>query len=267
LISFPNAKINLGLSITEKRSDGYHNLESCFYPIEWSDILEIVPDDELNFSSSGITIPGNDESNLCLQAYHLLKKDFDIPQVNIHLHKIIPIGAGLGGGSSDGAFALKMLNEIFNLSLSIQQLESYASQLGSDCPFFIKNQAKYVTGTGDEFQTIQIDLSGKHITVIKPNIHISTAEAYAGITPDMPTKNVKDIIENQSMTDWRSILINDFEKSIFPNHTQIAEVKRKFYAKGALYASMTGSGAAVFGIFDSETEFESTDDTIWTSQL
>jgi len=266
LISFPNAKINLGLNITEKRSDGYHNIESCFYPIGWSDILEIIPSNKLTFSSTGIPIPGNGNSNLCLHAYHLLQKSFGIPPVNIHLHKVIPIGAGLGGGSSDGAFTLKILNEMFQLSLSIEQLELYAGKLGSDCPFFIQNKPKYVTGTGDNFQSVDLDMSGKYLIVIKPDIHISTSDAYAGTQPQHPTSNIKEILQNQSMSDWKDQLINDFEEFIFSNHGVIAETKKTLYERGAVYASMTGSGAAVFGIFDYKVVID-TSYTTWSSQL
>ncbi len=268
MITFPNAKINIGLNITEKRSDGLHNLESCFYPIGWSDIVEIIPSDKLGFSSSGIAIPDNKKDNLCLQAYHLLESKYHIPSVSIHLHKVIPIGAGLGGGSSDGAFTLKMLNDIFELSLSIEQLEQYAGQLGSDCPFFIQNQPKLVTGTGNVFSEIRIDhLSGKYLVVVKPNIHISTAKAYAGIKPSKTTVTLQEVLENQSTPDWKNVVTNDFEQSIFTNHSVIGEIKNMLYEKGALYASMTGSGAAVFGIFDQKIYLEYPDSTIWKGQL
>lgn len=258
MISFPNAKINIGLNITEKRPDGYHNLESCFYPIEWIDILEIVPSDSLSFSSSGISIPGNESSNLCLKAFDLLQKEHNIPPVNIHLHKVIPIGAGLGGGSSDGAFTLKMINEIFRLSLSINQLEAYAAELGSDCPFFIQNQPKFVTGTGDVFHEVKINLTGKHLIVIKPDLHVTTADAYREISPQHPLSNIKDVIENQSISTWKSCISNDFEQSIFRVHSSIAEIKKTLYKQGAVYASMTGSGAAVFGVFDKKPSLKFT---------
>jgi 4-diphosphocytidyl-2-C-methyl-D-erythritol kinase len=267
LISFPNAKINLGLNITEKRPDGYHNLESCFYPIAWSDILEITPSKQLNFTSSGIMIPGDNNQNLCLKAYRLLNEDHSISPVDIHLHKNIPIGAGLGGGSSDGAFALIMLNTMFSLELSIEQLEEYASVLGSDCPFFVRNEVMFVTGTGNHFSPIDLDLSGKHIVIIKPDIHISTSEAYVGIVPTPSAINIKEEIEDQAIFHWKKNLSNDFEKSIFPNYPNIKKIKESLYKKGALYASMTGSGAAVFGIFESEIKIEEKNHAIWTSKL
>ena len=252
MIAFPNAKINLGLNIVSKRPDGYHNLESCFYPVLWQDILEILPSKKTQFTSSGIDIPGNPDSNLCLKAYQFLKKDFDIPPVNIHLHKIIPIGAGLGGGSADATFTLKMLNELFELQISDESLERYASQLGSDCPFFVENKPVYATGTGTDFSSINIDLTGKYIVIVKPEVHVSTAKAYAGITPQVPPINVKEIIEIRNTREWKDLLKNDFEEGIFHSHPEVAAVKQLLYDHGAIYASMSGSGSAVFGIFDFE---------------
>lgn len=256
MISFPNAKINLGLYITSKRSDGYHDIESCFYPIPWLDVLEIIPSKELKFTSSGISVPGSIEDNLCLKAYHLLKTDFDIPNIDIHLHKVIPIGAGLGDGSSDAAFTLKMLNEKFELDINTQQLENYAAQLGSDCSFFVKNKPVLATKTGIEFSDINIDLTGKHLVIVKPNIHISTLEAYASISPKSLKTSVREIIENYKITEWRSSLHNDFEDSIFKNHPKIESIKNEMYKKDAIYASMTGSGSAVYGIFEQPVDME-----------
>ncbi|MDH5474822.1 MAG: 4-(cytidine 5'-diphospho)-2-C-methyl-D-erythritol kinase [Cyclobacteriaceae bacterium] len=250
MVSFPNAKINLGLNITSKRIDGYHNIASCFYPIPWHDILEIIPSEKLKFTNSGISIPGNIEDNLCLKAFHLLKKEYDIPNVHIHLHKIIPIGAGLGGGSSDAAFTLKTLNKKFKLRIDNQHLEYYAAQLGSDCPFFIKNSPILATETGTTFSPVSVELSKKFLIVMKPDIHISTAEAYVGVTPKPLKPTVKDIIENSPITKWRDLLHNDFEDSIFPNHPEIESIKKELYKKGASFASMTGSGSAVYGIFE-----------------
>jgi len=250
LISFPNAKINLGLNITSKRSDGYHNIESCFYPVPWCDVLEIIPSKELKFTSSGISVPGSAEENLCLKAFHLLKKDFDIPNIHIHLHKVIPIGAGLGGGSSDAAFVLKMLNEKFELDIGFKQLQNYAAQLGSDCPFFVENKPVIATKTGTEFSSINIDLTGKHLIIVKPNIHISTVEAYSGVKPKPIKTSVKEIIENYPITKWNDFLHNDFEDSVFSNHPEIENIKKELYEKHAIYVSMTGSGSAVYGIFD-----------------
>lgn len=268
MISFPNAKINLGLSIISKRPDGYHNLESCFYPVPWQDILEIIPADKLEFSSTGLEIPGTSEDNLCLKAYHLLKKDFDIPPFHIHLHKVIPMGAGLGGGSSDAAFLLKMINEKCELGLNNEQLEQFAAQLGSDCPFFIENKPVLAIGTGTELSSIDIDLTGKYLILIKPDVHITTADAYAGITPKEPVLSIKDIVENHTPGSWDGILHNDFEDSIFKKHKIIKAVKKKLYEYDALYASMTGSGAAVYGIFKEKVQINVPEDwTVYNCQL
>lgn len=256
MVSFPNAKINLGLNVISKRPDGYHNLDSCFYPVPWTDILEIIPSEKLAFTSSGIIIPGNPEDNLCLKAYDLLKQDFDIPPVLIHLHKIIPIGAGLGGGSSDAAFLLKMLNEKFELGINNEILKNYAAKLGSDCSFFIENKPVIVSGTGTELSSIEIDLSGKYLSIIMPDVHISTTEAYANIKVETPITSVETIIKSTTIANWKELLINDFEKSIIVNNPEIEEAKNLLYKEGATYASMTGSGAAVYGIFDKETDIK-----------
>ena len=255
MISFPNAKINIGLNITEKNPDGYHSLESCFYPIDWSDILEIIPSERFRFLSTGLPIPSSEENNLCVKAYRLLQKDYNIAPVSIHLHKVIPIGAGLGGGSSDGGFTLKMLHKIFDLPLSIAQLESYAIELGSDCPFFIQNKPVYATGTGNIFSEIFPNISGKHLVVIVPNICLSTAAAYAKISPNQPSSEIQNTIKHQPVSNWKSYLSNDFERSVFPNYPEIAKIKELLYKHGSLYASMTGSGASVYGIFDQPSKY------------
>jgi 4-diphosphocytidyl-2-C-methyl-D-erythritol kinase len=250
MIVFPNAKINIGLNVVERRPDGFHNIESIFYPVkELFDVLEVVESNELKFTSSGIAIPGNHDDNLCLKAYRLIKADFDVASVHIHLHKVIPIGAGLGGGSADAAFTLKALNELFKLQLTDEQLINYARKLGSDCAFFIKNSPVYAFGKGDEFEPIALDLSNYNIKIEYPNIHIGTAEAYAGVNPKKSVTSLKEAIY-LPISEWRNALKNDFEDSIFPNHPQIRSVKEKFYTEGALYASMTGSGSAVFGVFE-----------------
>ncbi|MBV6483790.1 MAG: 4-diphosphocytidyl-2-C-methyl-D-erythritol kinase [Flavobacteriales bacterium] len=248
MIVFPNAKINIGLNVVEKRPDGFHNIESIFYPVlELFDVLEVIISDKLKFTSSGISIPGNNQDNLCLKAYHLIKTDFDVAPVHIHLHKVIPIGAGLGGGSSDAAFTLKVLNQLFELNLTDEQLINYARKLGSDCAFFIKNEPVYAFGKGDEFEPITLDLSKFDIKIEYPNIHVGTAEAYAGVKPKKSEINLKEVIQ-LPISEWRNKLKNDFEDSIFPNHPQIKALKEQFYSEGALYASMTGSGSAVFGL-------------------
>lgn len=249
MVVFPNAKINIGLNVVAKRSDGFHNIESIFYPVKaMYDVLEIVESEQLSFSSTGISIPGNIENNLCVKAYHLIKADFDIPFVKIHLHKVIPIGAGLGGGSADAAFMLTALNELFHLQLSGNQLINYAKQLGSDCAFFIQNKPAYAFNKGDELEDVMLDLSAYDIRIEYPNIHIGTTEAYAGIIPQKNKVDLKKIIK-EPVANWKKIIKNDFEHSIFPNHPTIKQLKEQMYANGALYAGMTGSGSAVFGIF------------------
>ena len=253
MISFPNAKINLGLNILSKRPDGYHTISSCFYPVGWTDILEIIPAGTLTFTSSGIDIPGNADDNLCLRAYHLLREDHDLSPVHIHLYKIIPIGAGLGGGSADGAFALKMLNDQFNLGLSQSELKAYARRLGADCPFFIRNKPAIVSGIGDQFEKIDLDLAGKYIALVYPKVHISTKEAYSGIIPSIPNTPISDII-SQPIESWKSSLTNDFEHALSNNHPEIQTIKNDLYEIGATYASMTGSGSAVYGIFQQDMQ-------------
>lgn len=250
MISFPNAKINLGLNIIEKREDGFHNLESCFYPVTWHDILEIIPAQKVSFQSSGLEIPGNPEENLCLKAYRLLNRDFAIGPVAIHLHKIIPIGAGLGGGSSDAAFALKTLNELFNLYLEEDMLCQYARQIGSDCAFFIKNLPTLATEKGDRFENISIDLSSKCLVLVYPNIHVDTADAYSGITPSVPSKKIAGIIENEPPQNWKDLLINDFENTVFKKFPVLQRIKNELYELGAEYASMSGSGSVLLGLFE-----------------
>jgi len=267
MIAFPTAKINLGLYITEKRPDQYHSIDSCFFPIPWVDILEIQKASTLSFDSSGIAIPGDASQNLCLLAYQLLQQDFQLSPVRIHLHKAVPIGAGLGGGSADGAFALKMLNQLFDLHLTTQQLETYALQLGSDCPFFIQNKPMAVSGRGEIMKPIEFNLGGKYIALVNPKIHISTKEAYQGIQPKIPNQSCTEIIA-QPIENWRDHLKNDFEESLFPNYPQIKALKERLYQSGALYASMTGSGSTVYGIFDAEPVIKKQgDELIFTSLL
>lgn len=253
MIAFPNAKINLGLNITARRPDGYHDIESCFYPIGWCDALEIVPSSHFSFTSTGIEIPASEKGNLCIQAYHLLKEDFDLQPVHIHLHKNIPIGAGLGGGSADCAFALKLLNEIFDLNLTIKQLENYAAKLGSDCPFFINNKVVYATGTGTTFSHFPMDLSEFYIQVVYPKTHISTGEAYAGVQPAVATHTITEILTKSPKQEWRSFLKNDFEAALFGKYAELAKIKDTLYENGAVFASMTGSGSAIYGIFKAPT--------------
>lgn len=249
MVVFPTCKINLGLRITEKRPDGFHNLQSCFYPVKWGDMLEVIPADTCAFSSSGLAIPGASASNLCVQAYGLLKADFDLPPVQMHLHKVVPIGAGLGGGSADAAFTLKLLNERFALGLSVSQLEEYARKLGSDCAFFIQNRPLYCLEKGDVFEEISVDLSGYYILLVYPNLVISTAEAYAAVRPHQPETSLLSQLY-QAIDSWRSIVNNDFEDSLFPAYPILAQIKQQLYDAGAVYASMSGSGSTLYGIFE-----------------
>ena len=254
MITFPNAKINLGLKVLEKRTDGFHNIETIFYPVGLSDILEIIPsqDGNLTFETTGLRVPGDKNDNLCVKAFHLLSSVFHLPLVKIHLHKVIPTGAGLGGGSSDGAFTIKMLNDLFLLRLSDDQMMSYARNLGSDCAFFILNRAVFAFNKGDHFEPLELDLSGYQIEVVTTDIHISTAEAYSMI--DIQTESMthesqlKEIIR-KPVVEWNKILINDFEKPVFKKYPELERIKQDLYDKGALYVSMTGSGSSIYGIF------------------
>ncbi|RIV22365.1 4-(cytidine 5'-diphospho)-2-C-methyl-D-erythritol kinase [Fibrisoma montanum] len=248
MLTFPTCKINIGLRITEKRPDGFHNLQSCFYPVGWSDVLELIPASEFSFTDSGLAIPGDPTKNLCVRAYQLLKADFELPPVQMHLHKIVPIGAGLGGGSSDAAFALKLLNERFALGLTVAQLQDYARRLGSDCAFFIENKPMYCVEKGDVFQEVSLDLSGYTILLVYPNLAISTAEAYAGVRPRLPETPLSEQLQAPIET-WRDSVHNDFEDSLFPVYPVLADIKHQLYDIGAVYASMSGSGSTVYGIF------------------
>ncbi|GAB3777587.1 4-(cytidine 5'-diphospho)-2-C-methyl-D-erythritol kinase [Spirosoma horti] len=249
MLTFPTCKVNIGLRITEKRTDGFHNLQSCFYPVQWGDILEIIPATEFRFTDSGLSIPGSLSQNLCVKAYNLLKADFDLPPVQMHLHKVVPIGAGLGGGSADAAVTLTLLNDQFNLQLSTAQLEDYARVLGSDCAFFIQNRPLYCTEKGDVFSEIAVNLSGYHIVLVYPNLAISTAEAYAGIRPRETDVPLYDQLL-APIDEWPKTIHNDFEDSLFPKYPLLGQIKQQLYETGAVYASMSGSGSTVYGIFN-----------------
>jgi 4-diphosphocytidyl-2-C-methyl-D-erythritol kinase len=256
MVSFPPCKINLGLQVIEKRSDGYHNLETCFYPVPWTDILEIVPSQKLLFTATGDVIPGNPDDNLCIRAYRLLADQFKLPPVNIHLHKIIPTGAGLGGGSSDAAHTLRLLNKLFELSIDDTVLSNYASQLGSDCAFFIQDKPMIGKGRGEILSASSVLLAKKFLVIVKPAIHVSTAEAYAGITPRRPARLVHEILNDQPLHNWKDSLGNDFEQRVFDKYPSIRSIKDHLYQQGAIYASMSGSGAAVFGIFEKTVDLK-----------
>jgi 4-diphosphocytidyl-2-C-methyl-D-erythritol kinase len=254
MLAFPNCKINLGLHILNKREDGFHNLETVFYPLNIKDALEVIPfsGQQLQFIQTGLTVTGSEADNSCVKAYHLLKKDFpQLPAVQMHLHKTIPMGAGLGGGSADGAFALQLLNTKFELQLSQQQLINYALQLGSDCPFFIMNKPCFATGRGEILEPVALDLSAYKIAIINPGIHVNTGWAFSQLTPALPAKSIKQII-TQPVQTWKHELKNDFEDVVFAAHPSIKSIKETLYNEGALYAAMSGSGSTVFGIFDKE---------------
>jgi len=255
MLCFPNAKINLGLNIVSKRADGYHNLETMFYPVAIKDALVVVPaaGEKGIFKQSGILLDGNPEQNLVIKAYSLLKKEYVLPEIDIYLRKNIPFGAGLGGGSADAAFMLKLLNNIYELHIPETKLEELASQLGADCPVFIRNKPVFATGTGNIFTPIDLSLRGYFIVLVKPEIHVSTKEAYELVKPKAPAVSLKEIIGNPLET-WEKFMVNDFESSVFVKYPAIKNIKEKLYDFGALYASMSGSGSSVFGIFKEEID-------------
>ncbi len=251
MIVFPNAKINLGLNIINKRPDGYHELETCFYPVPWRDTLEIVESDKTTFNVSGIEIP-DDGDNIVLKSYRLLKTTYNLPPVNIHLHKVIPIGAGLGGGSADAAFTLTILNELFSLGLDDNMLIKYAVTLGADCAFFIKNKPLLATGIGEQLIEVNISLEGMFILLVYPDIHISTKEVFDRIQPNKPITSVSQILTGKEISEWKAILVNDFEKSLFGKYPILQKLKAHLYDSGAIYSSMSGSGSCMYGVFEED---------------
>ncbi len=255
MICFPNAKINIGLNITSRRSDGYHHLETLLYPVKINDALEIIEADKLSFEATGIEIPGFANENLCLRAYDLLKKDYDIPPVKIHLFKNIPIGAGLGGGSADAAFFIKTLNEKFELNLSTYQMQNYCRNLGTDCAFFIENKPVYAFAKGDEFEDIALDLSSYYLVLVMPPVHVSTGEAYRGVVPKQAEISLKDLIK-LPVKEWQRNIKNDFEPHILKAHPSIRGVKKALLEAGAIFSLMSGSGASVYGIFENKPDLK-----------
>lgn len=255
MIAFANAKINLGLYVTERRADGFHNLESIFLPVSLSDVVEVVRNDgdDIVFSAQGRPIDGDVESNLCVKAYRLLHRDFSLSGIEATMLKHVPIGAGLGGGSSDGAHMLKLLNQLFDLKLSTQQLQHYAAQLGSDCPFFIENTSCFVHGRGEQLDPIAFSLADTHVVIIHPGIHVGTADAYRGIQPAPASFDLRCIHE-LPREHWQGAVTNDFEKVVFGIHPEIAAIKSALLEQGAWYCSMSGSGSAVFAFFQSRVE-------------
>lgn len=260
LIVFPNCKINLGLRIIRKRPDGFHDLQTIFYPLPLHDILEIIKDNtsgkrtDIAFSVSGLEIQGKPEDNLCVQAFSLLKKDFPtLPPPAIHLHKKIPTGSGLGGGSSDAAFTLMLLNDLYHLQLSREHLVQYALTLGSDCPFFIMNEPCYAQSRGESLETIDLDLSAYTIVLVYPGIHISTAWAFSTLHPLEREKHLQDLI-GLPVEQWKAVLENDFEKPVFEIYGELKEARDRLYQQGALYAGLSGSGSTLFAIFSSKPD-------------
>lgn len=261
MVVFPNCKINLGLHVTRKREDGYHDLETIFYPLPLRDALEVVhrqsaignrqiPDNTaVSLTTSGLPVQGKTEDNLCIKAYNLLKKDHpQLSDVDMYLHKAIPMGAGLGGGSADGAFALQLLNDKFQLKIPREKLLDYSLQLGSDCPFFIINKPCFAKGRGELLQSIQLDLSAYSFLVVHPGVHINTGWAFSQLTPAPSPQPLQEIIQ-QPVNTWRNTLINDFEAPVCKQHPEMQAIKDRLYNAGALYAAMTGSGSCFFGIF------------------
>jgi len=253
MLTFPNAKINLGLNVVEKRPDGYHNIETVFYPIPLCDSLEIIlssnKEKKASLSTYGIDVKAEEKNNLVIKSYNLLDEIADLPAVDIHLYKKIPFGAGLGGGSSDAAFTLKMLNSFVQQKLSEEELIGLSSKLGADCAFFIRNVPVYATGIGDVFESIRFSLKGYHLILIKPDIFVSTPEAYQSIVPQKTTVSLKEII-HYPIPEWKKYMVNDFERPVFKKYPEIEQIKNKLYDIGALYVSMSGSGSSVFGIFE-----------------
>ncbi len=258
MVVFPNAKINLGLNITEKRKDGFHNIETVFYPIGITDILEINKSHETCYKNTEIIIEKGDlQKNLCYKAYQILQKEYNLPPVNIHLHKKIPLGSGLGGGSSDASHTLLVLNQLFNLQLNKKDLANYAKQLGADCAFFMHNTPKLAYGTGDQLTKISVDLSGFYLMVIVPNIFVSTAKAYKNVKIKKNKIPINKIIHKYPIEEWKELLINDFEDTVFEEFPLIGEIKDYLYHKGAVYASLSGSGSSLYGIFKTKPQIDS----------
>jgi len=259
MIVFPNAKINLGLNVLRRRTDGYHEIETCFYPVPWKDALEAIPAEKFSMDFSGIPIPGEGK-NIVEKAFDALGSIHNLPGASVHLHKAIPIGAGLGGGSADGAFALKLFNDLFHLNLTETSLEEFASPLGADCTFFIKNRPALASGIGEKLEQISPVLEGMQIVLVYPNIHISTKVAYESISPAIPRISIREILETKPVDQWEGVLVNDFEKPLFRKYPMLHELKLSLYENGALYSAMSGSGSSVFCIFQSPPSIEFPDD-------
>ncbi|MBS1652731.1 MAG: 4-(cytidine 5'-diphospho)-2-C-methyl-D-erythritol kinase [Bacteroidetes bacterium] len=260
MIFYSNAKINIGLNVIERLHNGYHTIETVFYPINWADAIEILDKDDdkntdFNLTIEGLAIEGNVNDNLIYKAYRLIKEQYpQLPPLNVILYKTIPMGAGLGGGSSNAAFFINAVNSIFDLNIPLSNRLIIASQLGADCAFFIENKPVFASGIGNIFSNINLNLSAYYIAVVYPKVHSNTKEAYQLVKPQKAKYNLKDVIENCPVSEWKNFLKNDFEEGIFKKHAAIAELKEKIYQNNAIYASMSGSGSAVYGIFIKKPE-------------
>jgi len=255
MIDFPNAKINIGLNITDKRPDGFHNIETIFYPISLSDILEVqilAEAGKTEVINTGIAIDAPSEKNLTYQAFRALQQMHFIPEIKLHLHKIIPFGSGLGGGSSDAAFTLTLLNKLFSLELQEDQLKRHAEKLGADCAFFLNNTPQYAFEKGDQMIATNFSLKGYYLLLVVPNISISTKFAYQGVSPQKSTASLKQNIEELKVESWKNYIKNDFEEHIFSHYPELKMIKEQLYNAGALYASLSGSGSSIYGIFKSK---------------
>ncbi|MBA3662795.1 MAG: 4-(cytidine 5'-diphospho)-2-C-methyl-D-erythritol kinase [Bacteroidetes bacterium] len=257
MIAFPNCKINLGLNVLSKRPDGFHNINTVFYPINWCDILEVVEkqsDKPLTLSVTGKEIQGKTEDNLLYKTWKIISGLKKLPPLHIHLHKVIPMGAGIGGGSSDAAFLVRLLDKKFSLELSYEEKHGIASQLGSDCAFFLSKNPLYAIGRGNDFTPVTVDLSKYYILVVFPSVHSSTKEAFDGLTPKKPMHDLKHIIETAPLSEWKNLVINDFDVTVMKKYPAIKELKDQLYKAGAVYSSMSGSGSSVYAIFNKKPE-------------
>ena len=256
MICFPNIKINLGLHVINRRADGFHNIESVFFPVNCCDMLEVIEESsssngDIVFTSTGLVVDGDAENNLIVRAYKLLHASYNLPAVRVHLHKLIPMGAGLGGGSSDAAWMIRLLNQKFEIGLSIEQMEEHAAKLGSDCAFFIRNEPAYLFGKGHELEPYQIDLKGYYIVLLYAGVHSNTALAYSNVSPrgELSSKDSLKSLLNLPVAEWKDHIVNDFEKGVFGKFPELSNLKQHLYQSGAVYASMSGSGSALFGLY------------------
>ena len=248
MILFPPCKINIGLHVLHKRNDGYHAIDSLMYPVSICDILEVIKSDTFEFTNSGITIPGDGQMNICIKAFHLMQKEYGISPIKIHLHKVIPMGGGLGGGSSDGTYTLRAINDLFNLDLTEERLQELAAQLGSDCPFFVKAVPQVATGRGEVLAAVDFSLQGMYLYMVNIGIHVSTAQAFSKVAFYKKQETISELIKNP-FDQIKDELINSFESSVFDSYPILNEIKSIFFEEGAVYAAMSGSGSTMYGIF------------------